>query len=100
MNAVKGIARNISIALFLSACMSEQAARAQSTSGPALNILWTGPQTISLSWTNIAPGFILQAADLLPAQTWQGVLQSPQVLGDQLVVTQIVSGLSANARFF
>jgi alpha-tubulin suppressor-like RCC1 family protein len=72
--------------------------QARSASLPALGIHRVDEATVSLSWTNSRPGLrLLRSSSLAPPVLWEGIPETPQALGNLLVLTQAVSG---DARFF
>ncbi len=65
---------------------------AQSSQAPALSIQWDGGNSVVISWSNSAPGYILETSDSFPpTKPWQGVSQIPNLQGSQAVVTQVVA---------
>src|SRR5205823_3735325 len=85
---------------FIMACFLSGSSLLAQPAGPLLSIRWDGGHNVALSWTNAAPGFVLETAtELPPSKGWQGVPQYPQALGFQLVVTQAVA-LSGQTRFY
>jgi hypothetical protein len=87
--------------VFLAACVARWPAGADSVVPPVLSIQQINPLTVALSWTNTAPGFVLESTDSLDgSQPWIGVLPAPQLVDAQLVVTQFIGTITGSARFF
>src|ERR1039458_1607777 len=87
--------------LFLVIWAMQCPAPAQSNPSAVLSINQSSNQTVIVSWSNTAPGFVLESVDALPsAKSWQGILQAPQVSGNQLKVTQAINSITGSARFY
>ena len=65
----------------------------QTGSEPSFDLKVIDQQTVEMSWTNLAPGFIYQESESPSASArWKGVLQNPVLNGNKASVTRSLSG--------
>src|SRR5213594_2575547 len=87
--------------LFCWGHLGEMMVRGQNGVTPVLSIVLTDSRTVALSWSNEAPGYVLQEVESLSMATpWRGILQAPLLRSNELAVTQTLSNAAAGARFY